>query len=202
MKRIFLLLIAACITPCLFYSNAFAVGLGAYIEGSAGSGEAEWDSDTTAWDIDSSGGAIGFVLDTSPTNKSNFNYRLNIGITAQDWEDDAGYTLEAAGITIENTFGFALNKTEKFRWWLGPLVRVGFFSGETDTPIKIDVNYFEFGIGAATGLNFNINNKVVLSPSLGFRISGYAGTGEWPNGYEEDIEGNTTTGFFNLAVLF
>jgi hypothetical protein len=148
-------------------------------------------------------------------NERTFNYRLNAGLAAQNIEDDFGFEIEAGGIYAENIFGFALIRDENVRWWLGPLVRVGIYSGETDTfntgggTQQIDFDYIELGIGAVTGLNFNINDRLILAPSLGFRICGFAGTGEineYVGGvhyyWEEDISGGTTSAFANFAVLF
>jgi hypothetical protein len=52
MKRLVVLMSVASIL--LLSSTAFAVGIGFFIDGSTGSGEAEWDSDFDSWDIDSS----------------------------------------------------------------------------------------------------------------------------------------------------
>jgi hypothetical protein len=148
-------------------------------------------------------------------NERTFNYRLNAGLAAQNIEDDFGFEIEAGGIYAENIFGFALIRNENVRWWLGPLVRVGIYSGETDTfnigggTRQIDFDYIELGAGAVTGLNFNIDDRLILAPSLGFRICGFSGTGEindYIGGvqyyFEEDFSGNATSAFANFAVLF
>lgn len=215
MKKLVFGLVVLSFISSLWCSNALAVGFGVFVDLSSGSGDAEWDTDTVSWDVDTSAAAIGFVLDTAPTNERTFNYRLNAGLAGQDLEDDDGTTVESVGIYAENIFGFALVKNERVRWWLGPLVRVGIYSGETDTfifngdSIQTDIDYAEFGIGAVTGLNFNINDKVVLSPSIGFRHCGFAGTGTTNEviggtrfSTEEDISGTTTSVFANFAVLF
>lgn len=189
-----------CVLSLLFFnSSALAVGLGGFLDYSTGSGEAEWDSDIDEWDIDADTFAGGFVLDTAPTNESYFNYRLNLGIANQTLEDDYGDELDSTGLYVENIFGFAIVQKETFRWWAGPLVRIGFYSGEIDE-VDIDVDYFEFGLGGVTGLNFKAGN-VILAPSFGFRISGFAGEGE-SHSYSEDIEGNATTAFVNFAIMF
>jgi hypothetical protein len=179
--------------------SSFAGRHGVYLDLSSGSGDAEWDSDTSSWDIDSDSFAGGYVFDSDPDQNKVFNYRLNLGIVRQEIEDDFDYTMESAGIYAENIFGFAFNKNENFRWWAGPLVRLGFYSGEIKNT-NVDVDYAEFGLGLASGMNFMAGNTVI-SPSLGVRFSGYAGEGE-DAGYSEDLEAKTTNAFFNLAVLF
>jgi hypothetical protein len=98
---------------------------------------------------------------------------------------------------VENIFGFALVKNENFRWWAGPLIRVGFYSGESDT---FDVKYGELGLGAVTGLNFRAG-ATIIAPSVGIRFNSFGGTiddGYW----EEDFTGHTSTAFANVALLF
>lgn len=195
MKRLALMTVVL----LLLSSTAFAIGIGPFLDISGGSGESEWESDYDSWDVDTSTGAIGFVLDTAPTNERTFNYRLNVGIANQVMKDDFGDELDSTGIYIENIFGFAFLKNENFRWWAGPLIRLGYYSGEVDNS-NIDIDYAEFGIGAVTGWNFRAGSTI-FSPSIGFRVNGFAGTGD-DGYYEEDIEGNTTTAFANVALLF
>lgn len=114
MKKSFFMLILI-LFIFLYSSTVFAVGIGAFLDVSGGSGEAEWESDYDSWDIDSNTVAGGFVLDTSPTNQSVFNYRLNVGIASQEIEPRNDVPLESTGIYVENIFGFAFSKNENFR---------------------------------------------------------------------------------------
>jgi hypothetical protein len=215
MKKSLLGLVALVFISSLWSSSALGIGIGGYVDVSGGSGDAEWDSDVQRWDIDTNAAGFGFVLDTAPMNERTFNYRLNAGLAAQNIEDDFGFEIEAGGIYAENIFGFALIRDENVRWWLGPLVRVGIYSGETDTfntgggTQQIDFDYAEIGFGAVTGVNFNINDRLILAPSIGFRYCVFAGTGEineYVGGvhyyWEEDITGEVTSVFANFAVLF
>ena len=197
----------------LWSPNSFAVGVGFSFDGSSGSGENDsgWDS----IDLDSKSAGFGFVLDTSPTNESVFNYRLNIGYGYHELEQDDGFDFDSNGIYIENTFGFAMVRNENFRWWAGPLVRTGYYEGDSNSQevgpavtMKGDVDYVELGIGAVTGMNFKTGG-VVISPSLGFRISGFYGDTEWRSrdsygtwSDSEDFEAGTTSVFANIALLF
>lgn len=195
MKRLALI---SSILVLLLSSSAFAVGMGPFLDLSGGAGEAEWDSDYYSWDVDTRTAAVGFVLDTAPTNESTFNYRLNVGFANQVMEDDFGDELDSGGVYFENTFGFAIVKNENFRWWAGPLIRIGFYSGETDS--NIDIDYAEVGIGAVTGWNFK-TGAAIIAPSVGIRFNGFSGTGDFGY-YEEDIDGNSTTAFVNVGLLF
>lgn len=191
-----------------------AVAMGPYIDLSSGSGSFEWDSDSYDFDVDSSSAAVGFALDSAPTGPANFNYRLNVGLESQDLEDEFDDTLEMGGIVIENVFGFALVRQQNFRWWAGPLVRFGFYSGETDDYYdtygdrsRTEADLFEFGIGVATGINLRIGPHTYLAPSAGIRFIGASGEGTVKNldlhtQYEDDLSGHTTNLFVNFSLLF
>lgn len=192
--------------------RAEALSMGPYLDISSGSGSYEWDTSIVEFDVDTSSTAIGFALDTS-TDYSYFNYRLNIGFEGQELEDEFNDTLDLNGITFENVFGFAFVQQPGIRWWGGPLIRFGFYSGDTNTrydalgPYRIEYDFFQFGFGVATGVNFKVSNTVVLAPSAGIRFIGAAGTGTeidliTNTQYEEDITGNSTNIFLNFAVLF
>lgn len=156
----------------------------------------EFDNSFTI-DNDAKTGAFGFVLDTAPTSERVFNYRLNVGLARQefDLDFDPKTKMKSDGIYVENIFGFALARNESFRWWAGPLVRVGYYVGELNDE---DLDYGEFGVGAVTGLNFKVGNTVI-SPSVGFRYSGLAG--EFDD-FDDEFEGYTSNIFANLAVMF
>lgn len=214
MQRFTSLFVASLVVLLLFAQNSFAIGLGGFVDVSGGSGEAEWESDYDSWNIDSNTAAFGFVLDTAPTNEKTFNYRLNVGFAKQDLKDDDNYKLKSSGVYVENIFGFAFIKNETFRWWAGPLIRLGYYSGDTDTvrvgstTRKIEFDYVEFGIGAVTGINFKAGNAI-LTPSIGFRVNGFGGEGTTTtNGYygnssyKENITGNSTNIFANFALMF
>jgi hypothetical protein len=208
MKKFFL--VAVVMSIVMFSSNAFAIKFGVFLDFSSGSGEAEWETDFYSFDVDAKTIAGGLILDTA-TDKT-FNYRLNVGLAKQKIEDEYGIELTSTGIYLENIFGFALVKNKDFRWWLGPLVRIGYYSGKSDTissgtmTARIDIDYVEFGVGAVTGLNFK-TGSTIISPSAGFRVSGFAGEGKTVTNFssfndKEDIVGHTTTAFANIAVLF
>lgn len=191
-----------------------ATAIGPYLDAANGTGTFEWDSDNFDFDVDSGSGAVGFVLDTAPAGAANFNYRLNIGLEGQNLEDENGATLEMGGVSFENIFGFALVRQRDFRWWAGPLVRIGFYSGETDDQYnsygdryKTEADLFEFGVGFATGINFRIGPHAYLAPSAGVRYIGAGGEGTVKNfdlhtQEEDDLSGHLTSVFVNLSLLF
>jgi hypothetical protein len=199
MKKSLMVLVITVFMIFVGVSSSFAAKHGLFLDVSSGAGEAEWDTDIIAWDIDTSSFSGGYVFDTNPSKNKVFNYRLNVGIGSQEIKDDFGDSLDSTGLYAENIFGFAFVKNDSLRWWVGPLVRVGYYSGDVESTV-LDVTYAEFALGLVTGLNFNVGNSII-SPSLGVRVHGFAGEGE-AAGIKEDIEGNFTNIFFNVAFLF
>ncbi|MCW5214134.1 hypothetical protein VU13_02240 [Desulfobulbus sp. US5] len=197
-----------------FVYQAGAVSMGPYVDISSGSGTFEWDISGYEFDVDTNSVAVGFALDTAVTNQSFFNYRLNIGFEGQEHEDEENLTLELDGVSFENIFGFALVPGPYFRWWVGPLVRFGFSSGETDThfmpdgtPYKNEFEFVQIGFGVATGINFKVGYNVTLASSIGTRFNVACGTGETTYlgsniKAEEDLCGEHTDLFLNFALLF
>jgi len=193
---------------CTYAGTAEAVGFGPYIDYSSGSGSFKWDGSNADYDVDSTTTAIGLSLDSSPTNKSGFNYRLNIAYEQQDIDvKKTKSTMKMAGVALENVFGFSIVRNQDFRWWFGPLVRVGYYTGDTEfvdytgRKAKADEKLFEFGVGAVTGVNIQIGQSVVLAPSVGVRYIGASGT-ETYKGYDNDYSGNSTNVFVNFAMMF
>ncbi len=189
----------ACLLLC-FTLPANAARYGFFLDAAGGSGEAEWDSDSDEWDIDTGAFAIGFAMDSDPAPDQFFSLRLNVGLASLDIEDDNNDTLECGGIYAETIFGFSPLRTTQMRWWIGPLVRIGYYHGEGDD-FDVDLDFAEFAIGAATGLNIDLG-PVVLAPSIGWRVSGYAGDGKQENGFKDDWSGGASSIFFNFATLF
>jgi hypothetical protein len=200
MKKIIHFLAVLNILAFVFCSSSLSADFGVFLQGSSGSGEFEPDDPyDPKFDIDTETRSFGFVLDTATTDESVFNYRLNVGYSSFTLEDDYGDELDSKGIYADNIFGFALMKSETFRWWLGPSLIVGYYSGDD---FDVDYSFFEFGVGIVSGMNFKLGS-VILSPSIGVRWNGYGGIFEEKGtSYEEDFTFNSTVGFLNLALLF
>lgn len=195
--------------------NAEAVvAMGPYLDISSGSGNLEWDSDHSEFDVDASGGGVGFALDSTRGDQANFNYRLNVGFEGQNLKDETDLKMKMGGIVVENIFGFAIMRQPDMRWWAGPLLRIGFYSGETDDYYdtygdrsKTEADLFEFGVGVATGITLKIGPHIYLAPSAGVRFIGISGTGTVKNfdlhsQYEDDLSGNLTNLFVNFSLMF
>ncbi|MEN8141799.1 MAG: hypothetical protein ABFR97_11320 [Thermodesulfobacteriota bacterium] len=198
--------------------RAQAASFGFYLDGAGGSGAYDWQYDGFEYDVDVATSAMGLVIDTDPLGYSPASLRFNIGFEAQALEDDFDVTLDLGGIYLESIFAFHLIKDNNFSWWAGPLVRLGYYSGETEVyyeydgfdfyPVRDEVDLFQFGIGGATGVNIVTAGGLILAPSLGVRFMSLDGTGKvldldyGVSTPSEDVSGDFTTVFVNLAVLF
>ncbi len=210
-------LLPATILAGLFSGQAAAIDMGLYIDFSGGSGSYEWDSSALEIDFDMRTSAFGFALDTAAMDESWFNYRLNVGLEGQVFdedEQDGEATTDVNGFTVENVFGFAIKSTPRLRWWAGPLLRFGAYHGDSDTyfvfatPFKTELDLVESGIGLVTGVNLKVANNLTLAPSLGVRSINAAGTVAIVNQdtgatiIDEDLSGHSTNLFVNFALLF
>jgi hypothetical protein len=195
------ILIFVVIAAPFTYSNTSAMGLGLYIEGSGGSLD-DWEVDTPFGDIDLDGdsekGILGFVLDTAVAKDTLFNYRLNLGIGGfvADF-DQIDEDLEMGGVVLDNTFGFGVVRTDTVRLWLGPQIRIAYYTGEfEDSDFGMDI--VEVGLAPVLGLNLHVGQTVTFSFSAGYRISGYAGEDDDSN----DVEGTGEEFFGNIGLIF
>jgi len=190
------------VVATLFAStNAFGLGLGVYFEGAGGTLDWKVEDDfgnEIDVDGDSKKAAFGFVLDTAVAANTVFNYRLNVGLTRFDADFDGDdETLEMGGIAVDNTFGFAVYRSELVRLWLGPQLRIAYYHGEfEDSGFEVDIA--EVGIAPVVGVNLNFGRTFTLAFSGGYRFLGYGGTDE----DDEDIRGSGREAFGNLSLLF
>ena len=145
-------------------------------------------------------------MDSNLAQDRLFNYRLNVGydkldVEGDDWNDT---TLELGGLVIDNTFGFGVLRTETFRLWLGPQVRLGFYGGETDNSgTKLEAALFAFGLAPVVGANWNLGDSFTLSLVAGYRFMGFAGGVDLSDDSDDGtFTGSGNMGFLNLSAMF
>lgn len=199
MRRISLLfLLFLLLLPISAYS-----AMGVSMELGGGSGEFERNFFIDDTDVDTGYGNIGFVFDSNPyAEGSNFSYRLNAALEGHNYEDDFGETMETGALVFDNTFAFTLTKSANANFWVGPQIRVGFLSGETehgDPPLEI--NGAMFGLGVVVGTNIKTSEHVGVGLSVGLRSTALAGDME-EGAFEDDFEAHTNEAFMNFALLF
>lgn len=189
--------------------TSHAVGLGASLEVSGGSGELNFD-DPLLDDTNVDTGAVGlnFVLDTSPL-RGPLSYRLNVGfesmaMTTSSEQSGDEVTFQLGGIVLDNTLAFSVLQSERVKLWLGPQLRLAAYSGETDEDVlgeKIEVDFTGVGIGLGFGGNFAVGRNMCLAGTLGYRYTSYSGETDWL-GETNDMSGNSSVVFLNFAFMF
>jgi len=230
MKRfIFIQLISLILVSVLCMSEAMAVGLGLYFNFGNGStdGDVEaqfednWDDYTFeySYEGDTKHFGWGFVLDTAVAKNKVFNYRLNIGYEkfSDEWQDidkiealeDYDWKMNMEGIVLDNIFGFGVLRTKSVRMWLGPQVRLAYFTGKIEVDGEEDEDFdnklFGIGIGPVIGININAGNAVTPAFTFGCLYTHYSGKGTYHSGYDEfeqDYSINEMTYFINFSLLF
>jgi len=211
MKRFIVIQLVSLLLAVIFFtSSAMAIGLGFYLNPGIFGGEADWtlENDYSSFDYeyekDTEHTGYGFVLDTAIAKNKLFNYRLNLGMeefTSEGGDNSTEYEFDS--FVIDNTFGFAVFKNKLVRLWVGPQIRVSFSDGKIKGTDDFDISLFGFGIGPVFGANFNLGKVFTPAVTIGYRYTGYAGTGENKiSSYECDYTISESTLFVNIALLF
>lgn len=207
-KRIMIRGFFVLIVLVFFASNAHAIGFGFNLTGGGGSTDweanHEWDS---SWDFDfdtdDKRGGIGFIFDTAVAKDTLFNYRLNIGSEAVDYETDGGGTFETTGWFMAHDFGFGIVRKGRLRLWVGPEVRLSYSEGEMDINKDWEMNVFSIGVGPVVGLNVNFGKTLTLALKAGALSMGSGGILEdnfWEDEY--NLEGSGSYSFVNVGLIF
>jgi hypothetical protein len=196
--RLFVCLVAMLI---LGTSEAGAAAFGIY--GSAGDGgSSTWtiDSGPGSTKVDATHKGAGFVFDTAVAQDKFFNYQLNFGYDS--FKNKSAKTgnemIELSGLMISNAFGFSMARTEGFRMWMGPEIRLAWPSGSNITG---DYDLFGAGVGPVLGMNFNLPGTVTLGVKIGYQFMTYNGTWDTAvNSYDLKIKEKLM--YVNIGILF
>ncbi len=176
---------------------AVAGGVGGYVEYSYGNLEIKseygWATQTQEYDNNRFG--VGVVLDSNVARDELINVRATAG-----WVHTENSDGNADGGALDLAVGFGLWRTSAFRLWLAPGVRVG-----TDYYYNVDfvdrIVDLSVGGGASLGLNWHLNRRLSLSPSVSYR---YMYVREFYSDEFEKVEqnGGEHLATVRLSVLF
>lgn len=209
MKRILTINCLAVFLLCSFFpADAMALGLGFNLTGGGGSTEWEVEQDFppySKWeeDVDLTRGGIGLILDTTVAKNKLFNYRLNIGYEAVEYDIDGGGIFETEGWFMAHDFGFGIIRKKNLRLWVGPELRFSFVEGEQETNSNNELHMLTVGIGPVVGLNLNFGKLVSLALKVGALSIGGAGYVENKAAAQDwDIEEKGTYTFLNVGLIF
>jgi hypothetical protein len=190
----------------LVAGSAHAMGFGAYFDYGRGWGSFDsvcgtsgciTNSSGRPWDRDQYG--VGFLLDTNASKDTLFNYRLNVGYQRTNEVDrPTGQQLNLNGLMIRNTFGFGLVRTERMRFFLGPVIRLGFQFPDTGSS-GVDVFDFDAGVGVALGLNFHVGDSLSLTVGPVYE---YLAIVRFPSGTDVALISGEHVLSVNLGIMF
>ena len=213
--------------------SAHALGIGGYFTYGTGDVEftEEWSNSDPFFELKSKGDNThfggGFVLDTAVAKDKVFNYRLQLGYERAKFKFDSienkdldidisdnidDFELDINQYIIDNTFGFGIVRTEFFRLWIGPQIRLGFLSGDgsnfqisTGERFEYDLFGGILGIAPVIGGNFNLRSNLTLGLDLGYRYSLILGNLDKKGGGISDSDnwyGNTQNFFINFVIMY
>lgn len=217
MKRIAMFVLLVLFLSAMWIDSAGAVGIGLQIPIGGGSRtykSVEADDDWSHTGDYKQAGIIGFALDTRMARRGFFNYRLGLGYERINYNPEAEEDHFHSVYYLDNTFGFGIVKTRFLRLWMGPQIRLAYFSFKenysgTYGSSEYKENGFGIGIGPVIGANFNFGSVVSICLDLGYRFSTHGGTGKatWDyNGITESAETDFTLGqnghFINISFFF
>ena len=176
---------SAIVLAALFPTLSTASGLGLYVPYSLG---VKYDGTSTATilgnDVDAdydgtlkNGGGVGLAYDTNLGEDALYNYRIGLEfITPVD--DRISDDFESSNISIIQTFGFGVFRTDLLRIWIGPRINLAY---EWSDRAGVSTNGFEFGIAPAAGINVNINRALSLGFDLDYKFAAQAGASTYNN---------------------
>lgn len=182
MKKSFAFLIIGIMLSIIMLveKDAFAFGIGPYLESSSSSATY---SDCPSYiddSFDKKMTGFGMVLDSNLSDLKIFNYRMHLGYYSIDVSrevDPWGGSHKADGksYSMDHAFGFGIVKTDGFRLWVGPELHLDY--SNWDVPIvsswgqvqKDSINFVGAGLGVVLGGNINLPRVGSVCPELGFR---------------------------------
>jgi len=147
---------------------------------------------------------LGFVLDTNVAKKNTFGYRLLLQYTSGDLDSTDNNnvtTLKKHKYDMIHNFAFGVVQKPGFKWWVGPRInmQIEHVSGSN---ISYQ-NSWGFGIGAATGVNFMVAERIALGADLAYQGAIMFGSQSDTNGYSSSFgtSKGLTTQFYLLFVF-
>ncbi len=228
MKRICVILIAAFTAGMLVLpSAARAFGVGAYVTG--GYGSYKWDISPSTMlrdynvktELKSRQAPLmlgtGVMIDSSLADESIVNVRFKLG-----YQYARSPAIRQDGFGTNLIVGFAPYRSEKLRYWLGPVFLIDYYNGKGTKkqyaalyvgfgpvygPFSYRWNFHTayLGAGLATGLNFNLAKRFTLTLELAGTVAKGFGTSRDLRSSKEGcgnwgFEGTVTIGFLYRVI--
>ena len=199
MKKVLVLCLGIAVALVLGTSDARAAGFGIY--GSLGEdGSARWNDDYfgTSTKAKTAHQGVGFVLDTAVAQDKFFNYQINLGYDEfTNKFAGSGGEVKLGGLMISNSFGFGIVRTDGFRLWMGPEIRLAWPRGSKS---GVDYDFFGAGVGPVLGMNFNLPGTVSFMVKAGYQFMSYNGDSSTSSSYDLEIKERLV--YVNVGILF
>ena len=163
--------IVALSTSLLFclLGTAQSAGIGGYFEYGSVDGEIDF---LGGGDIDFDADQFGFgiAFDSNLASDSLFNYRGTFGYRSSEhtFKTSLGdLELDAEGFEMNHLLGFGIVRTNRFRVFIGPAIRVGV--DVFDTVSGTDLVNIDFGVGPEIGINIHMAKHLTVSPWVAYQ---------------------------------
>jgi hypothetical protein len=139
------------------------------------------------------------VFDTAVAQDKFFNYQLNLGY--DEFTNKPGIIssgeVKLGGLMISNAFGFGIVRTDGFRLWMGPEIRLAWPRGSKS---GVDYDLFGAGVGPVLGMNINLPGTVSFVVKAGYQFMSYNGDSSNTSYY--DLELKERLIYVNVGILF
>jgi hypothetical protein len=200
MRKIAVLCIGLVAALFLGISAAHAAGFGFY--GSMGGDRSStWSNDNSpSYKVKTIHQGAGFAFDTAVAEDRFFNYRLELGYDEFASKAAGGNEVKLSGLIISNDFGFGIVRTDGFRLWMGPEIRLAWPRGSN---LGVDYDFFGVGAGPVLGMNFNLPGTVSFTVKAGYQFMHYNGTADSSTSstsYDNDIREHLV--YVTFGILF
>ena len=142
------------------------------------------------------------MFDTAVAKDSFFNYQLNLGYDEFTNKSPifSDGEVKLGGLMISNAFGFGIVRTDGFRLWMGPEIRLAWPRGSKS---GVDYDFFGGGVGPVVGMNFNLPGTVSFVVKAGYQFMTYNGTVDSSTTYTSyDNELKERLIYVNVGILF
>jgi hypothetical protein len=200
MKKVIVLCACLAAMLALGISDADAAGFGIY--GSVGGDRSStWSQDNgPSFNVKTEHQGAGFVFDTAVAQDKFFNYQLNLGYDEFTRKTASSSSeLKLGGLMISNAFGFGIVRTDGFRLWMGPEIRLAWPRGSLS---GWDYDFFGAGVGPVVGMNFNLPGTVSFMVKAGYQFMTYNGTADSSTSTSYDYEIKERLIYVNIGILF
>jgi hypothetical protein len=176
---------------------AEAGGVGGYVEGEYATSNINDHGIDRGFDAGM--GGFGVLYDGTVAVDELLNYRMSFGYHVGDHDFDDGGNKTVNGFVFDNTLGYGLLRTSRYRLWGGPSVRLNFdwygLSGDVDV---VDVG---IGIGPRLGVNLHLDDQISLTTSFAYHYT-YLSEVLESNGSSTTVDGPQHTVGINFGILW